>query len=189
MDLYFKKTINYKYLNYSFSFDVANTIFSTFDIDIGTQLLIRNIKLNYKPSNLLDLGCGYGVLGIVFSKMFNIPKVTFVDKDMLSLRYSKINADNNEINNYELISSVGLEKVHKQKFDLIVSNIPAKIGDEAIEKDFILKPLEYLGENGEYWFVVVTALNRLIPSLKEKYSLNLVQITKRNRYSVYRILK
>jgi 16S rRNA (guanine1207-N2)-methyltransferase len=186
MDPYFKKTIEYDLYKNHFTFDVANTIFSTFNIDIGSQLLLRTISAN-EGSTLLDIGCGYGVLGIVLSKLLNTSKITMVDKDLLSLKYARVNVEKNKVGNAELIGSVGLENVPEYKYDLIVSNIPAKIGDEAIEKEFILKPMDYLSKDGTYWFVVVTALNRLIPSIGLKHNLDLKQVVKRNRYAVYRL--
>lgn len=188
MDPYYKKTIKFNYHKHSFVFYVANTIFSTFGIDIGSQLLLRTVSVK-EGASILDLGCGYGTLSIVLSKLFNTSKVTMVDKDLLSLRYAKINVEKNSVDNVELISSVGLENVPAYKYDIIVSNIPAKIGDEAIEKEFILKPLEYLKEGGTYWFVVVTALNRIIPIIGERNNLNLKQVIKKNRYTVYKLIK
>ena len=186
MDSYYKKTIEYNFHKNHFTFDVANTIFSTFDVDVGSQLLLRTV-LAKEGDTLLDIGCGYGVLGIVLSKLFNTSKTTMVDKDLLSLKYARINAEKNGVINAELIGSVGLESVPRYRYDIIVSNIPAKIGDEAIEKEFILKPLEYLSENGTYWFVVVSALNRLIPLIGIKHNLDLKQVVKKNRYAVYKL--
>ena len=57
-----------------------------------------------------------------------------------------------------------MEVVSNQTFDLIVSNIPAKIGDEAIAEDFI-QTIKHLNSGGELWVVVVNKLNRLIPKL------------------------
>lgn len=188
MDPYYKKTIEFNYYKHTFRFDVANTIFSTFDIDTGTQLLLRTIQMHENKS-LLDLGCGYGALSVILSALYKTSKVTLVDKDMLSLRYAEMNLRQNNILNAEIIPSVGLTSVPSQLFDVIVSNIPAKAGDLAIEQDFILKPLEYLAKDGAYWFVVVTALNRLIPEVGERHKLNLKQIVKKNRYAVYKLVK
>ena len=73
--------------------------------------------------------------------------------------------------------------------DLIVSNIPAKIGDEAIEREFILDPLEHLHPGGDYWFVVVSGLNRLIPALGRRHNLRLKEVKKRAGHTVYHIHK
>jgi 16S rRNA G1207 methylase RsmC len=88
-----------------------------------------------------------------------------------------------------VIGSVGLESVPPGPYDLILSNIPAKIGDEAIEREFILGPCAQLRPGGEYWFVVISGLNHLIPRLGVRNQLRLKEIKKRSGYSVYRIHK
>lgn len=187
-DPYYKKTIEFNYQKKHFVFDVANTIFSTFDVDIGSQLLLRTIT-NKDFKSLLDIGCGYGALSVILGSLYQPSRILMIDKDLLSIRYAKNNIEKNSIKNAEVLPSIGLENVEDEKFDLIVSNIPAKIGDTAIEKDFILKPLEHLNDEGEYWFVVVSALNRLIPEIISKHKLNGRQIVKKNRYAVYRLTK
>lgn len=182
VDPYFKKYIEYKGIKFS----VANTLFSTFRIDLGSEVLLRSIEVD-EPKSILDIGCGYGVLGLSLAKIYPDAEVICTDKDLLAVRYTKLNASANGLLNVEAHGSVGIEAVSDKKFDLIVSNIPAKIGDFAIEEDFILKPLSLLNEGGEYWIVVVTALNRLIPKIGRKNELNIKEIKKRHGHSVYRI--
>jgi len=72
---------------------------------------------------------------------------------------------------------------------LIVSNIPAKIGGEAITKEFILAPYGLLNPRGELWVVVVSALNRLIPKLGGVNKMKVKAIRKRRGHTVYQISK
>lgn len=188
MDVYYKKDIVYPFKGQKFVFAVAETLFSTFDIDHGTDVLIRNI-VTHNPKTILDMGCGYGPLGIILAKTNPQSYVTMVDRDLLAVRYSKINISKNEVSNAEALGSVGTEAVLNKTFDLIVSNIPAKIGDEAIKQEFILSPLEQLNPNGELWVVVVNTLNRLIPKIGTQYNLHVQEIKKRNGHTVYRINK
>jgi 16S rRNA (guanine1207-N2)-methyltransferase len=188
MDLYFKKNITYKFQDQNFEFGVAETLFSTFDIDHGTDILIRAIDTQ-NPKSILDLGCGYGPLGIVLAKTYPQADVVMVDRDLLAVRYTNNNIENNSVTNAEALGSVGIEKVKNRKFDLIVSNIPAKIGDAAIEKEFILDPYNLLNPGGEYWIVVVSALNRLIPPIGTKNDIKIQYIRKRSGHTVYKITK
>lgn len=187
-DPYFKKEIVYPFQGEKFVFVVAETLFSTFDIDHGTDVLIRNIVAN-NPKTILDLGCGYGPLGIILAKKNPNAKILMIDRDLLALRYSQFNLDKNHISNASVLGSVGMEAVLDQSFDLIVSNIPAKIGDKAIAKDFILTPYGHLNPDGELWVVVVNALNRLIPRIGGQNNLNIKEIKKNNGHTVYRIIK
>ncbi len=187
-DVYFKKTITYPFRGQKFEFDVAETLFSTFNIDHGTDVLIRAIVLN-NPNTILDLGCGYGPLGIILAKTNPQAEVVMIDSNLLAVRYTKFNLEKNNITNATVLGSVGLEAVMDKTFDLIVSNIPAKIGDEAIEKDFILTSYEHLNSGGEMWVVVVSALNRLIPKVCAENKIKVYEIRKRHGHTVYQIKK
>ncbi|MCS6840598.1 MAG: class I SAM-dependent methyltransferase [Roseiflexus sp.] len=186
VDVYYKKRISYTCCGRTFAFDVAHTLFSSYQIDEGTDLLLRTIKPQ-SPQTILDLGCGCGVIGIVLASWFPQARVVLVDRDLLAVRYARHNAALNQTPNVEVIGSVGFEHVPAIPFDLIVSNIPAKIGDEAIEREFILDPLDHLRPGGEYWFVVVSGLNRLIPVLGRRHQLRMKEVKKRAGHTVYYI--
>lgn len=187
-DVYFKKRIAYTWQEQPFSFDVAHTIFSSFQVDEGTNVLLRFIEAT-APQQILDLGCGYGVVGIVLARRFPAAQVTMVDKDLLAVRYARHNCILNGATNAQVIGSVGLENVPDNEYDLIVSNIPAKIGDTAIEHEFMLAPLERLRPGGVYWFVIVSGLNRLIPAIGVRHNLKLKEVKKRAGHAVYRVQK
>ncbi len=187
-DPYYKKRIPYTLRGQRFIFDVGHTIFSSFQVDEGTDLLLRLIEPAVTdPQRILDLGCGCGVIGICLARRFPNAEVTLVDKDLLAVRYARHNAALNDTPNVTVMGSVGLSDAPPGPYDLIVSNIPAKIGDYAIEHEFVLAPLRYLRPGGEYWFVVVSGLNHLIPRLGPRHDLRLKEIKKRAGHSVYRI--
>jgi 16S rRNA (guanine1207-N2)-methyltransferase len=187
-DVYFKKRIEYKHHGQTYAFDVAHTLFSTYQIDEGTDLFLRTIDVA-APQRILDLGCGCGVIGIVLARRFPTARVVSVDRDLLAVRYAQHNALLNDAPNITVLGSVGFEQVPMTSFDLIVANIPAKIGDEAIEQEFILDPLAHLRPGGDYWFVVVSGLNRLIPHIGTRRNLKLRQVKKRAGHAVYHLRK
>ena len=188
MEFYFKKEIIYPYKGIKFTFDVAHTLFSTFAIDHGTDMLIRHMVLHH-PKTILDLGCGYGPIGIILAKTNPDTQVTMVDCDLLAARYTNININKNKVTNATAFGSVGMEAVKDKKFDVIITNIPAKIGDAAITQEFILTPYAHLNPGGELWLVVVNALNRLIPQVASKNNLDITLVRKRSGHSLYRIKK
>ena len=169
-------------------FDVAETLFSTFGLDHGTDVLIRSITAN-DPKTILDLGCGWGPIGIILASKYPRSRVTMVDKDLLAVRYSQLNIQKNNLGNVEALGSVGMEAVQNRSFDLIVSNIPAKIGDDAITQEFVLTPYECLNPNGELWVVVVNALNRLIPRVELPPNKKMGEVRKRKGHTVYKVRK
>lgn len=187
-DVYFKKRLPYIWQREHFLFDVGHTIFSSFQIDEGTDLLLRLLDVP-PPRRILDLGCGCGVLGIVLARRFPEAEVILADKDLLAVRYARYNCIQNQITNTQVIGSVGMESVPPGPYDLVVSNIPAKIGDNAIEQEFILTPYTHLQAGGAYWFVVVSGLNRLIPGIGVRHNLKQKAVRKRAGHTVYRIYK
>lgn len=189
-DVYFKKRLDYTSGGQQFVFDVGHTIFSSFQIDEGTDLLLRLLEPPADPpAHILDLGCGCGVIGIVLARRFPTAHVTLADKDLLAVRYARHNAACNNIANVTVLGSVGLEHVPDHPYDMIISNIPAKIGDVAIEQEFILDPFARLCPGGVYWCVVVSGLNRLIPKIGVRHQLPLKEVKKRAGHTVYRIIK
>lgn len=187
-DVYFKKRIPYVSQGLRFEFDVGHTIFSSFQVDDGTDLLLRTMDVP-PPSRILDLGCGCGVIGIVLARRFPDAAVIMADKDLLAVRYARHNCTLNAVTNTHVLGSVGLEAVPSDPYDLIISNIPAKIGDEAIEQEFILGPLGMLRPGGEFWFVVVSGLNHLIPKIGVRRQLRLKEVKKRAGHTIYRLQK
>ncbi len=188
MDVYFKKEIVYPFKGQEFKFDVAETLFSTFAIDHGTDVLIRAIVSN-NPKSILDIGCGYGPLGIILAKSNPQAEIIMVDRDLLAVRYTEYNIEKNKVTNATAKGSLGTEEIKDKTFDLIVSNIPAKIRDEAIAEEFIVKPYGLLNPGGEYWIVVVSALNRLVPRVCAENNIKISKIRKRSGHTVYKIMK
>lgn len=183
-DPYFKKRIAFEHEGHQLEFDVAHTLFSSHEVDQGTRLLLRTIDAE-APRRILDLGCGYGALGIALARRFPEAEVVMVDSDLLAVRYARHNRALNAVTNAQAIASVGLEDAPPGPYDLIVSNIPAKIGDEAIEREFILAPLARLARDGAFWFVVVSGLNRLVPKIGARHTLRLRAVKKRVGHTVY----
>lgn len=189
-DPYFKKQIAYSLRGQQFSFAVGHTIFSSFQVDEGSDLLLRTLEPGAEPARILDLGCGAGVLGVTLAQRYPTANVVMADVSLLAVRYARYNAAlNGAAANTTILGSVGLETTPAGPYDLIVSNIPAKIGDLAIEQEFVLGPLAQLREGGEYWFVVVSGLNHLIPRFGPRHQLRLKEIKKRAGHTVYRVLR
>lgn len=194
-DLYFKKRLSYTLNRQQFYFDAAELLFSTFEIDIGTQFLLRNLLINPQskliesPRLMLDLGCGYGVIGIVLAKFYPQAQVLLSDKDLLAVRYTAHNITLNEVSNAAVVGSVGIEDLPRQPFDLILSNVPGHIGEQAIEQDFVLGPLSLLSPGGAYWLVIVTPLADLIESVARQHELPCEEVARRPGHVLFKLGK
>lgn len=188
MDPYFKKQIHYQHRRQSFVFDVGHTLFSSFEVDEGTDVFLRFLE-PVAPRHILDLGCGYGSIGTILARLYPQADVVMADRDLLAVRYARHNAEQNGQENVLVVGSVGMEHVPERPYNLIVSNIPAKLGDAAIEQEFFVTPYERLVAGGDYWFVVVSGLNHLIPRLGQRHNVKLKEIKKRAGHTVYRLHK
>lgn len=130
----YKKTISYDFRGYALRFKVSQMVFGSQQVDSGTHHLLRSLESqeinNY--SKVLDFGSGYGPIGICLKKYLPSSEVHMVDRDALALDYCRANEKLNDIDDLKIYGSLGLDDVVDRDFDLIVSNIPAKIGDQAL---------------------------------------------------------
>jgi len=133
-------------------------LFSPRAIDEGSQLLLDYLEIS-PADDCLDLGCGYGILGLTMAKCAPQGKTLLVDKDFVAVAYSEKNRQLNHINNAECFLSNGFDQVPRQQFDLIVSNIPAKVGKEMLYI-YLFDALEYLKPGGSFYIVTITGLRQ-----------------------------
>ena len=137
------KEINIDILNHSFIFLTPSGVFSFGKFDNGSKLLINKSIIKEK-SKVLDLGCGYGNVGICISKAYKV-EVTLSDINERAINFTKKNAIKNNVN-VEIIKSNAFQEIN-QKFDTILFNPPQHAG-----KDLCLSMIEesinYLNDNG-----------------------------------------
>jgi len=104
-------------------------LFSPKNLDEGSRLLLDYLEVK-EADDTLDLGCGYGPLGLTMARLAPKGTSVLVDKDFMAVAYSQKNAEINGIGNVEIFLSNGFDQVGEREFDLIVSNLPAKTGKE-----------------------------------------------------------
>jgi 16S rRNA G1207 methylase RsmC len=144
-------------------------LFSPKAIDAGTQLLLKHLEV--KPDEkAIDLGCGYGPLGLAIAKSAPLGHCTLVDKDFVAVDYARKNATLNGIDNVDVLLSNGLDQVpRKQRFTLAVTNLPAKTGKEHYYL-FFNDIKDRLEPGGRFYVVVITGLRQFIArSFKEVF--------------------
>jgi len=144
----------------SFRLDLFTTwgLFSPRAIDDGSQMLLKYLDIS--PSDdCLDLGCGYGVLGLNMAKAAPEGHTLLVDKDFVAIDYSEKNRLANKIENASCLLSNGFAQIPKQQFDIIVSNIPAKVGKEMLYI-YLFDALDYLKPGGSFYIVTITGLRQ-----------------------------
>ncbi len=144
-----EKELQFDFCDKTFAFTTDHGVFSKDHIDLGTRTLLESIEVPRK-AKVLDLGCGYGVIGTILAHCHGA-NVTMSDVNDRAIELAKRNTRMNGVD-AEVIKSHGLAKV-KGPFDLVVSNPPIRIGKPrlyAMYKDVH----GILNENGIFWLVV-----------------------------------
>jgi len=143
---------------------VGHGVFSAADIDPGTRFLLRWLATNpavHGARRVLDLGCGYGPLGLWLAAAADARSVVAVDRDALAVECTALGAEANGIaDRVAAHASLGYDDV-EGPFDLIVSNIPAKVGGAAL-RHLLLDGALRLEPDGTMAIVVV---DRLAPEV------------------------
>ncbi len=158
-DVYFHKTITCRAYGHTFRFRASQELFSSHDIDIGTRFLLRSIVENdlHRSKRILDIGCGYGPLGIIMKQLNPDSEVHLVDRDALAVSYARQNAALNDLTAPDIYGSLGYDDLRRADFDLIVSNIPGKAG-ELVITHLLREAIYYLAPGGTVAIVVVNPL-------------------------------
>ena len=107
-------------------------LFSPREIDAGTALLLRHVEVE-QNADCLDLGCGYGAIGCTLAALAPGGRTLMVDKDFVAVDFARRNAALNGLANATAQLSNGFDQIDPAlRFDLIASNIPAKVGKELL---------------------------------------------------------
>lgn len=148
------------------SFTTTWGLFSPREIDSGTDLLLKYCDIQ-ADDHILDLGCGYGPLGIALAKDAPQGSLTMLDKDFVAVEYARKNMLANSIQHGEVLLSNGLAQLPKdKKFTTVVSNIPAKVGKELMSI-FLYDIHQHLAPGGQ---LVVVTINGLRDYMKRTFN-------------------
>lgn len=146
------RTIKVRFNDIDLTFCSDNGVFSKDKIDFGSKTLLDTIfnYLNIPVNNALDVGCGYGFMGIALAKKLDC-SVDMVDVNERAVHLAKKNISINKVKANAFISDI-YENV-ENKYDLILTNPPIRAGKQTVLK--ILKEASiHLNNDGELWFVI-----------------------------------
>ena len=132
-------------------FETSSALFSPSGIDKGTLAMISAV--DFSPDDkVLDLGCGYGTVGIFAAKLIGPQNVVMSDIDKKSVELSAKNAEINNVSGIKIILSGGFENIPDKDFALILSNPPYN-SDFSVAKHFIEKGFNRLVTGGKMYMV------------------------------------
>jgi len=163
-------------------------IFSPKEIDEGTRLLLEYVEIQ-DDADVFDLGCGYGPIGITLAKLAPKGQTLMVDKDFMAVEYANKNAELNRLGNCRAQLSNGFAHIEeKQLFDVIISNIPAKVGKEMMQ--LILHDAHsHLRPGGQLYVVTVNGLRQFMKRHFNEIFGNYKKLKQGKNYTVARTIK
>lgn len=145
-------TIKYYFKKTTLIFDTDNGVFSKGGIDFGSNVLLQSLPIFEEKLTLLDVGCGYGTIGLTIAKKYPDIIVDMVDVNLRAIELAKSNALKNDINNVNIFESSCYENVDKM-YDVIISNPPIRAGKKIVF-EILSGAYEHLNMGGELYIVI-----------------------------------
>ena len=164
-------------LDQNFIFYTDNGVFAKHGLDYGSELLLKSLPYNELEGPILDVGCGYGVLGIVVNKKTNL-EVDMVDVNKRALHLSKRNAKENKCTNINIFENNCYENITR-KYKTIITNPPIRAGKKIVY-DILLNARNHLDPDGVLYLVIRKDQGAIsaISDLKKYYDVSIVNKSK-----------
>lgn len=183
------RELSYKYNSSFFIFYSDNGVFSKNNIDYGSRLLIETyLKENdINEKRILDVGCGYGFLGIMVSR------VTDSYVEMIDINKRAVHLTNMNIKRYkDFKGKTYVSNVYENvegKYDIIITNPPIRIGKEKL-LEILIGAFDHLEDNGLLYYVIRKDQGALsIKKILEENGINVEIINRDKGYFIYRAKK
>jgi len=145
-------TVSYTLGGRSFSLLASSGIFAKQGLDAGSRLLINVLLQDTLTGNCLDLGCGYGPVGLTLASLNPNVKVTLADVNDRAVVDAKHNAQRLGFTDLQIVTSDGFQEL-TQKFDVIAFNPPIRAGKKTIYRLY-QEAKAHLHPNGRFYIVI-----------------------------------
>ena len=124
----------YVYRGIPLAFRTDAGVFSKGEVDDGTDLLLKSLP-EEMTGDILDLGCGWGVIGICVARRWPDTRVTMADVNLRALELARGNAERNRAE-VRCLESDGMEALKDSRFDAVITNPPIRAGKQVIYRMF-----------------------------------------------------
>lgn len=150
------KEIEFHFLNKTFNFFTDSGVFSKNKIDFGSELMLKTFlkHTSLEKGGFLDIGCGYGPVGIIAKSFLPGLDISLSDVNERALELAEKNMKLNNISEYNIIKSYIFDNIF-ENFDCILSNPPIRAGKETIFKIYEESYL-HLNKDGAFYCVLQT---------------------------------
>ena len=171
------KEFKVKFNNQEFTFKTDNGVFSKGELDYGTYLLITNVLKEDLSGDGLDLGCGYGTIGIIVSKLKDV-KMDMIDINKRAIHLTNMNIKSNKALNSKTFINDGLVGLDK-KYNFIISNPPIRVGKVKLY-ELLESCLNHLKKDGTLYIVIrkEQGAKSFIKDFSSKAEINVVDKSK-----------
>ena len=136
----------------SFKFLTASSVFSKKQVDHGTRLLIEAMQLP-ETGNVLDVGCGYGAVGIAAATVNPRLQVIMTDVNIRAVQLARKNIKINKVHNAEVRCGYLYEPVKNLAFKCVLSNPPVSAGMETV-KAIITQAPQVMANTSSFHMVI-----------------------------------
>lgn len=160
-------------------------VFSRGRIDPGTRLLIEHLPLPAE-GDVLDVGCGYGPIGLVIAAESPEARVLMVDVNERAVDLARRNLARNGVDNAEVMAGDGVAATGERRFSLIVSNPPIRAGKRVVYP-WVDEAHARLVPGGRLLMVIRTSQGA--KSLARKFSEVFGNVSERAKGGGYRVLE
>ena len=162
-----QKHWTYRLKGNTLSFTSDNGVFSKNTVDFGSELLVESYDIpeQFQKASLLDIGCGYGTMGLAYGKAYPELSIEMIDVNERALVLAQENAQKNGIKNVDIHESNLYDAVKKNQYEIIISNPPIRAG-KIVVHTILEKAYDYLAENGQ--LVIVIQKKQGAPSAQKK---------------------
>ena len=162
-----QKHWTYRLKGNTLSFTSDNGVFSKNTVDFGSELLVESYDIpeQFQKASLLDIGCGYGTMGLAYGKAYPELSIEMIDVNERALVLAQENAKKNGIHNVDIHESNLYDSVKKSQYEIIISNPPIRAG-KIVVHTILEKAYDYLTENGQ--LVIVIQKKQGAPSAQKK---------------------
>ena len=167
------KKINIKIFDLNLVFNSDNGVFCKDRLDYGTRLLLENIDWDNVSGPILDVGCGYGPIGIIAYKMVGAD-ITMCDVNKRALHLAEMNCKDNKVP-AQIIESNCYEKI-SGTFQTIITNPPIRAGKKIVY-EILFKAKEHLEKNGLLYLVIHKdqGAKSLLRDLEKEYEVEVLE--------------
>jgi 16S rRNA (guanine1207-N2)-methyltransferase len=145
-------TVTYTLQGRSFSLIASSGIFAKKDLDVGSRLLINVLLQDTLTGTCLDLGCGYGPVGLTLASLNPNLTLTLADVNERAVIDARHNAQRLGLTNLQIVTSDGFQEL-TQNFDVIAFNPPIRAGKKTIYRLY-QEAKQHLNPNGNFYIVI-----------------------------------